>query len=114
MSRGILPEDVRIYVASEPVDLRASFDRLAAIAKTVLKKNPVAGGLFVFRNREGHRAKALLWDRTGWLLVYKRLENGTFRFPVAEDGVVEIDAEQLRMLLDGIEIGVAPRRKAAL
>ena len=114
MSRGILPEDVRIYVASDPVDLRASFDRLAAIAKTVLKKNPVAGGSFVFRNREGHRAKALLWDRTGWLLVYKRLENGVFRFPVAEDGVVEIDAEQLRMLLDGIELGVAPRRKAAL
>jgi transposase len=55
-----------------------------------------------------------VWDRTGWLLVYKRLENGTFRFPVAEDGVVEIDAEQLRMLLDGIELGAAPRRRTAL
>src|SRR2546421_333170 len=65
-----------------------------------------------FRNREGHRAKALLWDRTGWLLIYKRLENGVFHFPVGEDGVVEIDAGQLRMLLDGIELGVASRRKA--
>jgi len=109
---SLLPEDLRIYVASEPVDLLASFDRLAQVAKTELKKDPLKGGLFVFRNREGHRAKALLWDRTGWLLIYKRLENGTFHFPVAEDGVVEVDAEQLRLLLDGIELGLASRRKA--
>jgi transposase len=108
----LLPDDLQIFVASEPVDLRASFDRLAQIAKSALKKDPLSGGLFVFRNREGHRAKALLWDRTGWLLIYKRLENGVFHFPVGEDGVVEIDAGQLRMLLDGIELGVAPRRKA--
>src|SRR5579872_6132926 len=67
---SLLPEDLRIYVASEPVDLRASFDRLAQVAKSELKKDPLKGGLFVFRNREGHRAKALLWDRTGWLLIY--------------------------------------------
>ncbi len=109
----MLPRGVRIFVASETIDGRRSFDGLAAIVKQVLKRKPLSGDLYVFRNRTSRRAKALLWDRTGWVLIYKRLESGCFKFPLSEDGSVEVDANQLRLLLDGIELGYRPRRKAA-
>ena len=64
----LLPVGVRIFVASESIDGRRSFDGLAAIVKETLKKNPLAGDLYVFRNRTAKRMKALLWDRTGWIL----------------------------------------------
>lgn len=105
-----LPPGIRIFVASEPVDGRKSFDSLAAIVKQVLKREPLSGDLFLFRNRQGHRAKALAWDRTGYLLIHKRLENGVFRFPAGDGTSIEVDATQLRMLLDGIPLGVPPRR----
>ena len=108
-----LPRGIRVLVATEPVDLRKSFDGLAAVAREVLKQNPMSGHLFVFRNRVGHRCKALLWDRTGWVILYKRLESGRFRFPISDRAAVEVDAEQLRMLLDGIELGVPRRRRTA-
>lgn len=100
---------VRIFVASRPVDLRKSFDGLAALAREVLRHDPLSGHLFVFVNRARHRAKVLGWDRTGWILVYKRLERGLFRFPEPDAEAFEIDATQLRLLLDGIELGVGTR-----
>lgn len=109
----LIPNGVRIFVASEPVDLRRSFDGLAAAAADLLKQDPLSGHLFVFRNRAGHRLKALLWDRTGWIILYKRLESGVFHFPVNEDGSVELDARQLRMLLDGIGPAGGRRAKSA-
>lgn len=108
-----LPRGIQVLVATQPVDLRKSFDGLAAVARQVLRQDPMSGHLFVFRNRAGHRCKALLWDRTGWVILYKRLESGRFRFPVAEGAAVEVDAEQLRLLLDGIELGVSVRPRGA-
>ena len=108
-----LPKGIRIYVAAEPVDLRKSFDGLEGVARDVLKKNPMSGALFVFRNKKGHRCKALIWDRTGWMIIYKRIENGVFRFPVGTDASIEVDAGQLRMLLDGIELGIGILRSRA-
>jgi transposase len=106
----MMPPGLRIFVACEPVDGRKSFDSLAAIVKDVLKRDPLEGSLFVFRNKSGHRCRCLLWDRTGWLMILKRLESSIFRFPSADEASIEIDAGQLRMLLDGIELGVrAPR-----
>jgi transposase len=106
----MMPPDIRIFVACEPVDGRKSFDTLAAIVKDVLKCDPLQGSLYVFRNKSGHRCRCLMWDRTGWLMILKRLESSIFRFPSAEGASIEIDAGQLRMLLDGIELGVrAPR-----
>ena len=107
----LIPNGVRIFVASEPVDLRRSFDGLAATTSEILKQDPLSGHLFVFRNRAGHRLKALLWDRTGWIILYKRLESGVFHFPVSEDGSVELDAGQLRRLLDGIGPAGGSRRR---
>lgn len=108
-----LPPNLRIFVAAEPVDLRKSFDGLAAVAGAVLKHEPMSGHLFVFRNRAGHRCKALVWDRTGWVILYKRLENGVFRFPIGDGAAVEVDAQQLRLLLDGVELAGSPRRGGA-
>lgn len=113
MKTLLLPKGIRIFVAAEPVDLRKSFDGLAEVARAILKKNPMSGALLVFRNKKGHRSKALLWDRTGFVIVYKRLENGVFRFPVGVDASIEVDANQLRLLLDGIELGIGIRRSGA-
>lgn len=107
----LLPAGVRIFVASQPADLRKSFDGLACLARDAVKQDPLSGHLFVYRNRTGRRVKILFWDRTGWVLWYKRLESGVFRFPDNEAGAVEIEAMQLRLLLDGIPLG--PRRRAA-
>jgi transposase len=108
---SLLPPGARIFVACEPVDGRKSFDSLAAIVKTVLKKEPLAGSIFVFRNKTGHRCRCLAWDRTGWMMLLKRLESSIFRFPASDSASVEIDQGQLRMLLDGIELGVRPPQR---
>ena len=109
----LLPPGVRIFIASQPADLRASFDGPAALTREVIKQDPLAGHLFVFRNKTGRRVKILFWDRTGWVLWYKRLETSVFRFPLGDSGSVEIEAMQLRLLLDGIPLGPRVRRRAA-
>jgi transposase len=108
-----LPSSVRIYVASEPVDLRRGFDGLAAITRGVIRADPLSGHVFCFLNRRKNRIKLLVWDRTGFLLVYKRLERGTFSIataPRAGERHVELDAGELGLLLEGIDIRDARRR----
>jgi transposase len=103
------PPSVRVFVASRPVDLRCSFDSLAACTKELLQQDPLSGHLFVFRNRQGDRVKILYWDRTGYCLWYKRLEKGTFRLPSGPGGV-EISAAELVLLLEGIDLAGARQR----
>jgi IS66 Orf2 like protein len=74
-----LPASVRIYVAAEPVDLWRSFDGLAAAARSVTGVDPLSGHVFLFLNRRRNSVKLLVWDRTGYLILYKRLARGTFR-----------------------------------
>lgn len=94
-----LPPSVRIFVATGATDLRKSFDGLSALAQSVLRQDPLSGHLFIFANRRRDRVKVLHWDRSGFVLVYKRLEKGTFRVP--ERG--EIEARELMLLLEGID-----------
>jgi transposase len=94
-----LPPSVRIFVATGATDLRKSFDGLSGLAQSVLRQDPLSGHLFIFANRRRDRVKILQWDRSGFLLLYKRLEKGTFRVP--ERG--EIDARELMMLLEGLD-----------
>lgn len=108
---SLVAPGARIFVACDPVDGRKSFDSLAAIVKSALKKEPLDGSIWVFRNKSGHRCRCLVWDRTGWMMLLKRLESSIFRFPSSDAGSVEIDAGQLRMLLDGIELGVRASEK---
>lgn len=104
------PPAVRIFLGTRPVDCRRSFDGLAALVRDVLRKDPLSGHLFVFRNRPGDRVKILFWDRSGFCLWYKRLEKGVFRFPVADDGVAEVEAADLMLILEGIDLAGARRR----
>lgn len=109
-----LPSSVRIYVAAEPVDLRRGFDGLAAATRSVIGADPMSGHVFVFVNRRRNRIKLLVWDRTGWLLLYKRLERGTFELPTEpEPGGrhVEVDAGELGLMLEGLDLRGARRRK---
>ena len=100
-----LPRSVRIYLATGPVDLRKSIDGLGALARQ-RGHDIFSGHLFVFTSRRGDRVKILAWDRGGFVLYYKRLERGRFRMPVPEPGALEVklDATQLAMLLDGIDV----------
>jgi transposase len=104
------PPSVRVFVASIPVDLRRSFDSLAACTEELLHQDPLSGHLFVFRNRSGDRVKILYWDRTGYCLWYKRLEKGTFHLPSGAGGGAEISAAELVLLLEGIDLAGARRR----
>ena len=77
-------QNVQVWVATTPVDMRKSFDGLAEVVRSFLKEDPLSGNLFVFRNRGGQRVKILWWDRDGLAIYYKRLERGEFRFPRAQ------------------------------
>lgn len=109
-----LPASVRIYVAAEPVDLRRGFDGLAAATRSLIRQDPLNGHLFVFLNRRRNRIKLLVWDRTGFLLLYKRLEQGTFRLatqPEHGDRHVELDAGELGLMLEGLDLRGARRQR---
>lgn len=102
-----LPPSVRIYLAPEPVDLRKGFEGLGAIVRGAWKMDLFAGHLFVFLGRRLDRCKILFWDRAGLVVYYKRLERGRFRVPRrSRDGkVLEMEATELAMLLDGLDFG---------
>lgn len=98
-----LPATVRVFLCLLPVDMRRSFDGLAALAQQVVHADPLSGHLFVFRGRRGDRLKILYWDRDGYALWYKRLEAGTFRFPADGTEAREISSADLALILDGID-----------
>lgn len=107
-----LPPSVQIYLATQPTDMRRSFDGLKALVELQFRGqiDPFSGHLFVFRNRRGDKVKILFWDRSGFCLYYKRLERGTFKFPQASDATVKVEAAELMLLLEGIDLSDARRR----
>ena len=108
------PSSVRVFLCLIPADMRRSFDALAMMAEHVVRQDPFSGHLFVFRSRRGDRVKMLCWDRDGFTLYYRRLEEGTFRFPAATDSnarSVEVSAQELSLLLWGIDPSSVKRQK---
>jgi transposase len=103
----------RIWLATAPADMRCGFDRLAELAQAVTDQNPMDGHLFLFRGRSGDRLKILYWDRDGYALWYKRLEEGVFKLPRIDGDAtsVELRASELAMLLDGIDLRSVRRVK---
>jgi transposase len=100
-----LPADTRIYLAIEPVNMHRSFDGLAILAQDVVQQNPLSGHLFLFRNKRADKIKMLIWDRNGFLIFYKRLEKGRFKFPKLRNiSHITITMQELALLLDGIDI----------
>ena len=107
------PANVRIYLCTKPTDMRKSFDGLHTLVQQVFQVDPLDGHLFLFVNRRRDRVKLLWWDRDGLALFYKRLEAGTYELPAVRDEAegVEIDATALALLLSGVELQSAKRRK---
>ena len=104
---------VRIYLCVQPTDMRRGFDTLAASVKEFLRHDPFSGNLFLFVGRGKDRMKILYWDRDGFCLWYKRLEEGTFKLPSHKDAPVsvELKATELAMLLEGIDLKSIKRSK---
>jgi transposase len=109
-----LPPSTRVFVATKPADMRRSFDGLLALVRDFLgHEDPLAGQLFAFRNKSGDRLKVIWWDRDGLAIFYKRLEDGTYSFPVpaGEAKEVEMTAADLQLVLQGIDPQKVQRSK---
>ncbi len=96
--------DVKVYLSTAATDMRKSFDGLAQLVKQEMSKDVFSGELFVFFNRSGDRVKILYWDRTGYCLWAKRLENGAFRRPKVQGKVAPMRLNELSLLLEGIDL----------
>lgn len=97
------PTGVRVLVATKPVDFRKGMDGLAAYIEQQLQADPFSGIVYVFRSKRADKVKLLFWDQTGLVLVTKRLEDGRFRWPTIEDGVMRLSPAQLSALLEGLD-----------
>ena len=108
-----LPASVRVYLCLTACDMRKSFDGLHAMVREHLELDPFAGHLFVFASRRRDRIKILYWDRDGFAVWSKRLEEGTYAVPLGEPAERrrEITAQELGALLSGIDLTQASRRK---
>lgn len=106
----------RIFVAQGATDMRKGFDGLQGLVTGVLEQDPLSGHLFLFVNRRRDKLKILYWDGDGLAIWYRRLEQGTFQMPtVAEDQQsAEIKSEELTMLLRGIDLASARRKRFSL
>lgn len=98
---------VRIFVCCEPVDLRCTFDGLSGRVESILGKDPLSGHLFVFFNKRRTQVRILMWDRTGYCLYCKRLEQG--RFALDDSG--ELDHVRLQLILEGIDLEHSRQRR---
>lgn len=98
-----LRADLKVVLATHPVDFRKSVHTLSALVSEALRANPYCGDVFVFRSKRMDRVKLLAWDGSGMVLVTKWLQEGRFTWPPIRDGVVYLSATQLAMLLDGLE-----------
>jgi transposase len=107
------PAAVRVYLCLSPCDLRKSFDGLRALVTQAMQLDAFGGHLFVFSNRRRDRVKILYWDRDGFAVWAKRLEEGTYAMPLGEaaENHREITAQEPGALLSGIDLSVARRRK---
>lgn len=109
-----LPTSVRIYLARGATDMRKSIDGLTGLVQQALSHDPFSGHLFVFCNRSRDRIKVLYWEPSGFWLLHKRLERGTFAWPVPVDSVhthVELSSTDLAALLGGIDLRGAKKQR---
>jgi transposase len=104
--------NLKIYFCSRPTDMRMTFNGLSGQVRSFMGSDPLSGNLFVFRNRRGDRLKILAWDRDGFVLWYKLLSKGTFKFPPHISSTsIEIDYPTLMMILDGVDLRTISRQK---
>ena len=99
-----LAENYQVYLVTGYTDLRRSIDGLATIVQAHLELDPFSSALFLFCGRRCDRIKGLLWEGDGFLLLYKRLDNGRFQWPRSETEAVMLTSQQIRWLLEGLKI----------
>lgn len=107
----IVPFNTSVWLYRQPVDFRKQIDGLVILVADTLRRDPVSGQLFVFRNRQGDKIKLLYWQDNGFWLLYKRYETGRFVFPSVVDDAIELSVEQLQWLLSGLDMMKQPQRK---
>ena len=98
------PDDIKIYIACGKTDMRKSIDGLSQIVSQNFKLDPFENALFLFCGGKRDRMKAILWEGDGFLLLYKRLENGVFQWLRSTEDVREISPQQYRWLIEGLTI----------
>jgi len=98
-----VPAGMRVLVATKPVDFRRGADGLVALVRETLGHDPFSGTVFVFRSKRSDRVKIVAWDGSGLVLFWKRLEQGTFRWPPITDGAMRLTSAQLAALVDGMD-----------
>ena len=100
---GAPPSGVRVLIATRPVDFRRGADSLAVMVQSVLRQDPFGGTVFVFRSKRADRIKLLVYDGTGLVLIWKRLEGSKFKWPRIGDGVLRLSPAQLAALFEGLD-----------
>ncbi|WP_184250643.1 IS66 family insertion sequence element accessory protein TnpB [Novosphingobium chloroacetimidivorans] len=108
------PAGGRVLLAAGITDMRKGFDGLAAMAQSVLHKDPFSGAVFAFRGKRGDLIKLLWWDGQGMVLHAKRLERGCFTWPTTAIGVAVLTPAQLSMLLEGVDWRAETKRRAGV
>jgi len=96
--------DIKVLLCRKSIDMRKSINGLSILISDVFGLNPISRYIFVFCNKSKNKLKTLYWDRNGFVLCYKRLEKERFKLPETQEGVIEITAQQLRWILDGLDI----------
>jgi transposase len=98
-----VPAGARILLATRPVDFRKGAHGLAVLAQEVLAEDPFSGTVIVYRSKRSDRVKILVWDTSGLVLIWKQLQQGSFRWPPIMDGVVKLSTVEFTALFDGID-----------
>jgi transposase len=99
----LLPFNTDIWLYPNPIDFRKQMDGLVMLVADHLKLKPTSGQIFLFRNRHANKIKLLWWDRNGFWLCYKRLEQGRLKFPAKSDTAMILTSEQFSWLLSGLD-----------
>lgn len=98
-----LRSDLRILIASRPVDFRKGINGLAALVSATLGANPYSGDIYIFRSKRSDRLKIVAWDGSGMVMLTKVLEDRRFTWPAVRDGAVHLSASEMALLLDGLD-----------
>lgn len=98
-----IPAGARVLLATRPVDFRKGAHALAALAQEVLAEDPFSGAVIVYRSKRSDRVKILLWDNSGLVLIWKQMQDGSFRWPPIVDGVMKLSPVEFAALFDGLD-----------
>ena len=98
------PFNAQIWLYPKPIDFRKQIDGIVMLIADHLQLDPTSGQLFLFRNSSANKIKILWWDRNGFWLCYKRLEQGRLKFPGVADSVMSLTTDQMGWLLSGLDL----------